>query len=354
MADLSETLLEQVREAVEKGQPINVQGGGTKSFMGRSTDPGAQLIDVSGHSGIVNYQPVELVITVRAGTRLSEIEAALAENNQMLAFEPPHFGEGSTIGGTLAANQSGPGRPWWGSVRDHLLGVRLISSKAEHLRFGGQVMKNVAGYDMSRLQAGAMGGFGLITEMSFKVLPRPASQITLAYDCDQADAISLMNQRAIESKPLSAATWLDGRLYLRLSGAQSAVEATRKAWGGEIVETGENFWRSLQDQKLSLFESEDPLWRFSINPTAKAFDLDLPAIIDWGGAQRWYSGQQSFDEMVSIAESAGGQVSLYRGGDRNTEVNHPVAAPLQNLQQRVKASIDPVGLFNPGRVYSWL
>lgn len=354
MADIARKLIDQVELAIDERQPIVVRGGGTKSFMGRAVPEDALVIGLSKHTGIVSYEPVELVMTARAGTRLEELELALEENNQMLAFEPPYFGSGSTIGGTLATNQSGPSRPWWGSVRDHLLGVRLINGRAEHLRFGGQVMKNVAGYDLSRLQAGAMGGLGLITELSFKVLPKPASTITLAFDCDQAEGILLMNKRAGESKPLSAAAWFNNRVYFRLSGAASAVDATAKTWGGEVVEDAQAFWRKLRDQQVEFFNTEEPVWRFSMKSTATPFDIDAPVLLDWGGASRWYSGQQDIKKMVAIAEAAGGQVSLFRGGDRQGEVNHPIPMPLQGLQKRVKASLDPKGLLNPGRVYGWL
>lgn len=354
MADISAQLVEQVRAAADAGRKLNIQGGATKAFMGRTTDADMETISLAEHSGIVSYQPVELVLTARAGTPLTELKAALDEQNQMLACEPPVFGPGSTLGGTLATNQSGPGRPWWGSVRDHVLGIRLINGKAEHLRFGGQVMKNVAGYDVSRLQAGAFGGLGVISEISLKVLPKPAVQRTLVTECSQSEAIDLMNQRALQPKPLTAACWYEGRLYCRLAGAASAVDAAAKLWGGEELDAAESFWQTLADQQHSFFDGEAPLWRFSINSKAATLDLADPVLIDWGGAQRWYRGEQDWTAMTELARKAGGQVSLYRGGDRTGEVMHPQAEPIQALQQRLKASFDPAGIFNPGRVYSWL
>lgn len=354
MADLTSQLIEQVRSAVDAKQQLRIEGGGTKAFMGRAVDSEQQTLSLKEHTGIVSYQPVELVMTARAGTPLTELKAALEEQNQMLAFEPPVFSEASTLGGTLATNQSGPGRPWWGSVRDHVLGVRLINGKAEHLRFGGQVMKNVAGYDVSRLQAGAFGGLGVISEISLKVLPKPAMQRTLVTECTQAEALKLMNQRAGEPKPITAATWYQGKLYTRLAGAASAVEAAVKAWGGSELEEAESFWTSLADQRHEFFATQEPLWRLSINSKAPAFNLSEPTLIDWGGAQRWYAGEHDWQQMVSISKHAGGQISLYRGGDRSAEVLHPQAEPIQKLQQRLKASFDPAGIFNPGRAYSWL
>lgn len=354
MADLSSELLERVSAAADAGRKLNIEGGGTKAFMGRVPAEDAEILSIAGHTGIVSYEPIELVLTARAGTPITDLVAALAEHNQMLAFEPPVFAAGSTLGGTLATNQSGSGRPWWGSVRDHVLGVRLINGKAEHLRFGGQVMKNVAGYDVSRLQAGAFGGLGLITEVSLKVLPKPAMQQTLTHACSQAEALELMNKRAGQPKPITAAAWFNGILYTRLAGAASAVEAAAKFFGGDTLENAEQFWQSLADQRHSFFTTEEPLWRFSINSKAAEFDVDANALIDWGGAQRWYTGDHDWQKMVALASKAGGQVSLYRGGDRSQEVMHPQAQPVQLLQQRLKASFDPAGIFNPGRVYSWL
>lgn len=354
MADLTSQLVDQVRSALDAGQKLRIEGGATKSFMGRTTEAEQETISLKQHSGIVSYQPIELVMTARAGTPLVELKAALDEQNQMLAFEPPVFSEASTLGGTLATNQSGPGRPWWGSVRDHVLGVRLINGKGEHLRFGGQVMKNVAGYDVSRLQAGAFGGLGVISEISLKVLPKPAVQRTLVTECTQSEALVLMNKRSGEPKPITAATWYKGRLYTRLAGAASAVEAAAKAWGGDELDDAQNFWLSLADQQHEFFTTDAPLWRMSVNSKSPAFNLAEPTLIDWGGAQRWYAGEHDWQQMVSIAKHAGGQVSLYRGGDRSAEVLHPQAEAIQKLQQRLKASFDPAGIFNPGRAYSWL
>ncbi|TCK04863.1 glycolate oxidase subunit GlcE [Marinobacterium mangrovicola] len=354
MADMANLLVEQVLAAREQKQPLRIVGGGSKNFMGRAVDMSLSELSLAEHSGIVSYHPVELVLTARAGTPLIELEAALAEHNQMLSFEPPRFGEGSTLGGTLATNMSGPGRPWWSSVRDQVLGIRLINGYGEHLRFGGQVMKNVAGYDVSRLQAGALGTLGAITEVSLKVLPKPGSTRTLVSDCELGEAVSIMNQRAAQPKPITAACWLDNRLYIRLSGAHSAVDATAAQWGGEELEDADAFWQQLRDQQLDFFSTEQPLWRFSVNPTARMPQLSGGWLVDWGGAQRWYSGAADFAEMEQIAKAAGGQVSLFRGGDRSGEVMHSPSPAVQVLQQRLKQAFDPDGLFNPGRLYSWM
>ncbi|MBR9866048.1 MAG: glycolate oxidase subunit GlcE [Oceanospirillales bacterium] len=352
MADLSQQLQQQVLDARSDKRQLNIVAGNSKASMGRTTH--ADTLNVSDHTGVISYQPVELVLTVRSGTTLTEIEALLDDNNQMLAFEPPRFSEHSTIGGTLACNLSGPGRPWAGSIRDHVLGVRLINGLGEHLKFGGQVMKNVAGYDVSRLQAGAMGTLGVLTEVSLKVLPKPAAVRTLSWQLEAKQALSLMLELAGKPKPISAACWIEGQLYVRLSGAQSAVDATLKEWNGCDEPDSDNFWRALRDQQLSQFQSNDPLWRFSINPAAEIPSLDHLSIIDWGGAQRWYRGHQDKHEMEALAELAGGQVSLYTGGDRTADVFHQPVPALQEIQKRLKASFDPDGILNSGRLYSWM
>ncbi|AEY00169.1 glycolate oxidase FAD binding subunit [Oceanimonas sp. GK1] len=352
MTDLTSSLLEQVQQARADGTPLQIIGGNSKAFMGRP--PAGEPLSLSGHSGIVSYQPVELVLTARAGTSVAEVQATLAERGQMLACDPPLFDGRATLGGTLACHLSGPGRPWSGSIRDQLLGLRLINGRGEHLRFGGQVMKNVAGYDVSRLQAGAMGTLGVITELSLKVMPVPDCTLTLVRELDAAAALTEMNRLAGQPRPLTAACWLDNRLYLRLSGAASAVQGTTHVWPGEVLEDGDAFWRDLREQRLAYFDGNAPLWRFSVKSTAAHALPDAPWLLDWGGSQRWLRGEFDQPELEALAEAAGGQVALYRGGDRNGEVLHTLPAPMQALQRRLKAALDPDGLFNPGRLYGWL
>ncbi|MFO8140651.1 MAG: glycolate oxidase subunit GlcE [Marinobacter sp.] len=355
MADQIQTLQEQVLQARSNGHKLTIVGGNTKAFIGRAADPAAAILNLADHTGIVEYHPVELVLTARAGTPLTEIEAILAEQGQCLHFEPPHFGEASTLGGTLACNLSGPARPWAGSVRDQVLGVRLLNGKGEHLRFGGQVMKNVAGYDVSRLQAGALGTLGVITEISLKVMPKPAASATLVREMAMDEVVDYMNRRAGEPKPITGACWVDGKVYLRLAGARSAVEATAEKWGGDVMDNGDPFWQQVQDLQHGFFEDHDtPLWRFSVDSTASTPALDGPWMIDWVGSQRWYRGQASLSDMEPLARAAGGQVSLFRGGDRTGEVMHGQPEALKVIQRRVKHSFDPDGMFNPGRLYSWL
>ncbi len=363
MPDISAQLVEAVESAHDNNTPLNICGFGSKAFLGRQ--PSGAALCVTDHSGIVNYQPVELVITVRAGTSLSEIQAVLDENEQTLTFDPPSFAKkGSpnqaSIGGTLAANISGPARPWSGSVRDMVLGTRLINGVGEHLRFGGEVIKNVAGYDASRLQAGAMGTLGVLTEISLKVLPKHAASATLVTQIDADQAVVTMNQLAGEAKPLWGACWMEGQLFARYSGSSAAVENTAKAWQGTQLEAADadEFWSDLANHRLFFFAGEQPLWRFSVNSAAAVSSmrdtLDPDYLIDWGGSQRWLRGDFDPAELEDMAKKMGGQVTLYKGGNRRGEVFHTMPEPMRELQRRVKKSFDPKGLFNPGRLYSWL
>lgn len=351
--DASEAIIAALRAARERQTPVYISAGGSKRQMiGRHCD--AVELDVSGHRGIVDYQPRELVLTARAGTPLADIVATLADNNQMLSFEPPLFGGRATLGGTLACNLSGPARPWGGSIRDMVLGVQLLNGKCERLNFGGKVMKNVAGYDVSRLQAGALGTLGVLSEISLKVLPRPQHTLTLRYTMSAAEAIETMNRRAAQPKPLSGAFWLDGQLHLRLSGAASAVENTALQWGGEHVDDAGHLWQGLREMTLPFFSGDAPLWRFSVQSSAPCAPEIGPTLIDWGGAQRWVRGEHPREQLDRIAANAGGHVTLFRGGDRHSEVRPPLDTAQRALQQRLKYAFDPDGILNPGRLYSWL
>ena len=353
MTDLSDTIAERVIAARQDKRPLFVIAGGTKQdLLGRHCD--CEPLDISGHRGIIDYQPAELVLTARAGTPLAEIEAALSAERQEMPCESPLFSGRATLGGTLACNLSGPGRPWAGSIRDIVLGVDLVNGKGEKLSFGGQVMKNVAGYDVSRLQAGALGTLGVMTEISIKVLPQPEQSATLVYELDASDALTLMNQRCAEPRPLTGAFWVDGKLYLRLSGAPGAVEQTIGDWGGEkLGETGD-LWSKLREMQLPFFAMPDPLWRLSINSTAPIETPSDRTLIDWGGALRWVRGEADFEHLQAIAAAAGGHVCLFRGGDRAGEVRQQLETVQQRLQLRLKQAFDPERVLNPGRLYSWL
>ncbi len=350
-ADCSEQLIDALAAARAAGSPCYLRGGGSKRHLSGRDCTAAEL-DLSTHRGIIDYQPGELVITARGGTPVAAVLDTLRAEGQTLAFEPPVMSGRATLGGTLACNLSGPGRPWGGSVRDRVLGVQLINGRGERLNFGGRVMKNVAGYDISRLQAGALGTLGILSEISLKVEPLPEHSLTLRFDMPADAAIETMNRRAGEAAPLSGACWLEGQLYLRLSGAASAVEHTAGNWGGERLAGSAGPWEGLREMTLPFFAGDAPLWRLSVQATAPvSHDSTL---LDWCGAQRWLRGDVSRDEMDRLAAQAGGHATLFRGGDRTAEVRPPLSPTETTVHRRLKRAFDPDGILNPGRLYSWL
>jgi len=347
--DASPELEERLLGAAARGTPIDIVGGGSKSFLGRITH--SEPFDVSAHRGIISYEPTELVLTARAGTPLAEIESLLADSGQMLAFEPPHFGPRATLGGTVAAALSGPRRPYAGSLRDFVLGIKVLSGEGRTLVFGGQVMKNVAGYDVSRLMAGAMGTLGVLLEISLKVLPLPARTATLGFALDAAAAIARMNAWAGKPVPLSGACHYGETLYVRLSGTAGGVAEALERLGGDVVEDA-RLWQSLREQQLAHFDGDARLWRLSVPPATPPLPLPGETLIDWGGALRWLTSESPGEEIRAAVKSAGGHATLFRNGDRRGTVFHPLDAPLLKLHQRLKASFDPKGILNPGRMYA--
>lgn len=350
---LARELAEQVRQAAKATTPLAIQGSGSKAFYGRTVSEAARPLTVSGYRGVVSYEPTELVITAAAGTPLHELEAVLAECKQMLGFEPPYFAPGATLGGTIACGLSGPRRPYTGAARDFVLGVKLINGKGEILRFGGQVIKNVAGYDVSRLVTGSLGTLGVILEVSLKVLPRPTSEQTLVQTTREADAIERFNRWAACPYPLSAAAWDGKALYLRLSGAASAVAEAAEQLGGDHLPEPQaaEFWHGLREHQLAFFDTGQPLWRLSLPPASKPLALPGATFIDWGGAQRWLATDAAADTVFAAAAAAAGHATLFRGGDRQGPVFQPLGPTLARLHRNIKASLDPAGVFNPGRLY---
>jgi glycolate dehydrogenase FAD-binding subunit len=346
MAELSDDICATVHDAYQRSESLYIAAGGSKRhIIGRDCE--AAPLDVCAHRGIIDYQPDELVLCARAGTPLGVLQEALAQYNQVLPFDPPLFGDRATLGGTLACNLSGPARPWYGSIRDATLGIKLVNGKGELLQFGGKVMKNVAGYDVSRLQAGALGTLGVITEVNLKVLPKPESSVTLAYSMDAATALATMNRRAVEPKPLSGACWFNDTLYLRLSGAASAVRKTASSWGGSHCDETETPWAGVREMDLPFFSGDTPLWRLSCSPNHPLSEQQQ--LLDWGGAQRWIRAQTPPELALGNAH-----LSLFAGGDRRTEVRGVLDPVQQTLQKRLKAAFDPRGVLNPGRLYGWM
>jgi glycolate oxidase FAD binding subunit len=348
-----EQFRQQVLAAAADKRSLRIRGGGTKDWYGQAL-AGDDVLDTRGFSGIVDYEPTELVITARCGTPLAEIEAALAERNQMLAFEPPHFGEGATFGGAIAAGLSGPRRATSGAVRDFVLGAVLMDGTGEVLTFGGQVMKNVAGYDVSRLLAGSMGTLGLMLQHSVKVLPLAVREATLRFESSEIDALRRLNEWGGQPLPISASCWFDGVLTVRLSGAQAAVDAAVRQFGGEAVDDARQFWKSLREQTHPFFTGADSMWRLSVPATTGAIVLKGEQLIEWGGAQRWLkaNGDAGTAQNIRSAVTAvGGHATLFRGGDKSVGVFQPLAPAIARIHERLKASFDPSHIFNPGRMY---
>ncbi|MEO5702192.1 MAG: glycolate oxidase subunit GlcE [Casimicrobiaceae bacterium] len=343
-----------IREAAAAAIPLHIRGGGTKDFYGEA--PLGERLDTTDYAGIVDYDPTELVITVRAGTPLDHLERAMAEHGQVLAFEPPHFGAGATIGGTVASGLSGPRRPYAGAVRDFVLGVRILDGKGEDLTFGGRVMKNVAGFDVSRLMAGALGTLGVLLDLSLKCLPLPRVERTLAFELGTADAIARMNAWSATPMPISATCHHGDRLWVRLSGAQPAVVAAAQTLGGEDVADAVSFWRSVRDQTAPFFASAPTLWRMSVRSTAPVVDFTGGALIEWGGALRWVAGDASVDpiKLRRVAAEQGGHATLFRAVDKSPGVFTPLPDALLAIHRRIKATFDPVGILNRGRLYRTL
>ncbi len=350
--EISKQLQQQVLAAIQSAQPLQIVGSGSKNFLGHICD--ATPLEVSGHRGIVSYDPVELVVTARAGTPLRELEQTLADAGQILPFEPPRFGPDATLGGTIACGLSGPGRPFAGSARDYVLGVKVINGRGEILNFGGQVMKNVAGYDCSRLMVGAMGTLGVILEVSLKVLPKQAAEVTLINKVSLLQALKAMNRWSGQSLPLSAACYDGEQSYLRLSGAKSAVESACQLIGGEPHGDSSLFWQRVKEHQQPFFQSSLPLWRLSLPAHTPALDLPGTWFIDWCGAQRWLLTECSAETVREQTLAAGGHATLFRRGSRNIDTFQLPAAGVMQLHRRLKQAFDPDGLLNPGRLYPGL
>ncbi len=354
-----DALLAGFRERIRAGTPLVVRGGGSKDFYGGAAT--GNVLDVRAWQGIANYEPSELVITARAGTPLAEVESRLAAQGQCLAFEPPRFGAGGTIGGMVACGLSGPRRMSVGALRDFVLGVTIMDGNGRVLKFGGEVMKNVAGFDVSRLMAGSMGTLGVLLDVSVKVLPVPVADATVVLAMNEADALQAVNQWAGQPLPLAATCWSPeqgGMLAVRLAGARAAVEAAARKIGGEPPSPeGANYsgggtalWASLRDHTHAFFAGDAPLWRLAVPSTAPALDLG-PTLVEWGGGQRWLRGEFDARSLRETVAKAGGHATLFRGGDKSVGVFTPTVPAIAALQQRLRAAFDPHGVFNAGRLY---
>ncbi len=349
--DKSDELASQVLDAINNEYKLNIIGGNSKQFYGHL----AQGVSVSTkeHSGISNYEPSELVITARAGTSLSEIESTLAEKNQSLIFEPPHFGATATLGGTIAAGIDGPSRPWTGAIKDAVLGVKIINGRGEILHFGGEVMKNVAGYDVSRLMVGSMGTLGILLEVSLKVLPVPKKTMTLVFETAIDKAVQTCSKINNQCLPVSAMLYHDEKLYIRLSGNESSVDSAIAHLGGELHDEI-NFWSSIKEHSHSFFRQAGTLWRISVPPATLPIELPGDWLIDWGGAQRWLISDMDANIIREQTEAMHGHATLFRNINNDIDVFHPLTPVQKHLHEMVKNAFDPQGLFNPGRLYKYL
>jgi glycolate oxidase FAD binding subunit len=351
--DISNELQAAVAAALENNRQLCIRGGGSKDFYGRQ--PVGEALDISQHRGIINYEPTELVVTLRAGTPLTELEQILSEHGQMLPFEPPCYSGEDTVGGVVACNLSGPRRAYDGAVRDFLLGCHVLNGKAEILTFGGEVMKNVAGYDASRLMAGAMGTLGVLLDVSFKVLPLPERELTVVHDGLQPQAaLDKLHQWSQMPVPISASSYYQEQLHVRLSGTAGAVRAAHNRIGGERQDetAGKAYWQRLKNHRHGFFDRQQPLWRLSIASDAAPFAVEGNSCYEWGGALRWLSSDAPAAQIRRLAEAAGGHATLFRHATSRDDVFHPLPDNLAMLHRQLKQAFDPAGIFNRGRMYA--
>ncbi|MBF8747003.1 glycolate oxidase subunit GlcE [Pseudomonas monteilii] len=343
--DASVALLEQVNQALNERTPLRIQGGNSKAMLGRPVQ--GEVLDTRVHRGIVSYDPTELVLTARAGTPLAEIEAALQAQGQMLPFEPPHLGPEATLGGMVAVGLSGPRRPWAGSTRDYVLGTRVITGHGKLLRFGGEVMKNVAGYDLSRLMAGSFGCLGLLVEVSLKVLPKPRACHSLRLPMDAHQALGELAEWGQQPIPISAACHDGEALHLRLEGGEGSVASAVDRLGGQALDS--RYWAELREQRLGFFAGDEPLWRLSLPNNTPLLNLPGRQLLDWAGAQRWLKSDAPAQTIRAAAAQVGGHATLFR---QDPEPLQPLAEPLLRYHRNLKQQLDPQGIFNPGRLYA--
>ena len=354
--DQSDDLVTQVVQAYTENTPLVITAGGSKTFYGNAVEGSA--LDVTSHTGIIEYQPSELVITARSGTPLVELEDALQQNNQQLAFEPPRHTDQATIGGAIACGLSGPARPFQGAARDFVLGAKIINGKGELMQFGGQVMKNVAGYDLSRLMVGAQGTLGVLLELSLKVLPKAEAETTLVFDSDAVEAHKMLRGWLSDGHPVTASCHFQGVLSVRLGSTENSIREAHIKMGGELASN--DLWPQLRHQSHPCFQ-QDNLWRLSLPPAAAIHNEDNQ-LIEWGGALRW---KVSNNNLFEQAQRLGGHATRYdmksspgKSGSAKTDSSDQIFQPLQAgmlaIHKRIKHALDPNNILNPARLYKEL
>lgn len=351
MSDCSDKIAAKVQEAYQLKQALQIKAGSTKQFYGRNIQ--AETLSLTDHSGIIEYEPSELYITARSGTSLREIEKTISEQHQILPCESPYFGETATLGGTVACGLAGPRRVSAGSVRDCILGTEILNGKGELLRFGGKVMKNVAGYDVSRLMCGALGTLGVLMSVSLRLLPKPACEQTIVLTIESSTAINKMNQLANTPMPISA-TFYDGHdLYIRLSSSLSAIEACTKEIGGELANNNDIFWSSIKEQTHDFFNSDKSLWRISVPPCTEKLNLSGESVLEWNGGLRWCKSDADENIIRTEVERVGGHATLFKGSTTD-QIFHPLSKSSMKLHKKLKHVLDPAGILNPGKMFAEL
>ena len=350
--DITETLCETIHAASESGQPLQIDGNHSKAFYSAAST--GNPVSSAAYTGIIDYEPSELYITARAGTRLADLEQALHSEQQMLPFEPPHYGKQATLGGTVACGLSGPRRPYSFAMRDCILGTRIINGLGEHIKFGGQVVKNVAGYDVSRVMCGAMGTLGMITEVSLKTIPRPEAEITLAYECTFDDALATMHGQMQSSLPVSASYYENELLYLRFSGIDQVLQKLKLRLGGEQLDNSSGFWHSVREHEREFFNTDKNLWRCSVPANTHALPINGESIMEWNGGLRWYCSDEDPANIFAAIKAAGGHATLFKTSSPTSNRLTEPSAALKKLYLNLKHAFDPNGILNPGRMYPWL
>ena len=346
--DNTDAIRDAVAHANKTHSAVQIQAGNSKNFYGNTCT--ADTLDVRQHSGIIDYEPSELYITARCGTALQEIESVLDEQNQMLQFEPPHFGDNATLGGTVACGLSGPRRPYTGSVRDSVLGVHIVNGLGEHLRFGGQVMKNVAGYDVARLMCGALGTLGIILQVSLKVIPKPRAEMTLCFEYSEDEALGKMNQWTQIDLPISATYFENNTLYVRVAGIESTLRQVQQNLGGEKLENGKSFWHAVKEHQREFFNKPTPLWRLSLPCDCPTPAISDAYVIEWNGGLRWLKTDESRQNIFSAAAAAGGNAILFNAKNSTEDCFQPLNSSLIALQTNIKQAFDPNNILNPGKM----
>lgn len=348
MSDQTKIIVEQVAGARSQGKSLSIHGSGSHNFMLADFREDALQLDMTAHNGIIDYQPTELTLQARSGTPVAEIEKALAEKNQRLPTDFLCFKAQSTLGGAVAIGLTGCSRPFRGAIRDHVLGVTLVNGQAETIKGGGQVMKNVAGYDISRLMAGSYGTLGVMLDVTLKVLPRSERIDTRVFEMEENAALQHMNELAGKPLPIAAAIYLDGSLYLRLEGSEAGVAHAISRIGGETLEQSAGFWQSINNHSHSFFDDAQSLWRIVVPTTTAKLELesDHQALIDWCGGQRWLKSDTLAASDYEHVRNVGGYIESFRGKPPHQPESN--LQPLQiRMQQRIKQAFDPDRIFNP-------